>query len=56
MSTSFDADLLDVAAGEERQFADDLSDGGAARESHQRLAGQSADQVGIRDGHLHRQQ
>lgn len=45
-----------MAAGEERQFADDLSDGRAARESNQSLAGQSADQVCISDGHLHRQQ
>lgn len=47
------AHLLNVAPGEERQLADDLSDGGAARESDQSFAGESADQVGVRDGHLH---
>lgn len=47
------AHLLDVATGEERQLADYLSDGGAAGESDQGLAGQSADQIGICDGHLH---
>lgn len=45
-----------MAAGEERQFADDLSDSGAARESDQSFAGQSTDQVRVCDGRLHRQQ
>lgn len=49
-------ELLDVSAAEQRQLADDLSDGGGARQTHQSFTSQRSDLICIRDGHLHRQQ
>lgn len=42
-----------MVAGEQRQFADDLSDGRATGETNQSLAGQSSDQVRVSNGLLH---
>lgn len=47
--------LLDVAAAEQRQLADDLPDSAGAGQAHQSLTGQSSDLICIRNGHLHRQ-
>lgn len=49
-------ELLDVSAAEQRQLADDLFDGGGARQTHQGLTGQSSDLICICNGHLHCQQ
>lgn len=48
--------LLDVSAAEQRQLADDLSDGAGAGQAHQSLTGQGSDLIRVRNGHLHRQQ
>lgn len=49
-------ELLDVSAAEQRQFADDLSDGAGARKSDQSLTGQSSNLICICNRHLHCQQ
>lgn len=49
-------ELLDVPAAEQRQLADDLSDGAGARQTHKSFAGQSSDLICISNGHLHHQQ
>lgn len=48
--------LLDLAAAEQGQLADDLPDGAAARQPHQGFAGQGPDLIRVSDRHLHRQQ
>lgn len=48
--------LLDVSTAEQRQLADDLSDGAGAGQANQSLTRQSSDLIRICNGHLHRQQ
>lgn len=49
-------ELLDVSTAEQRQLANDLTNGAGPRQTHQSLTGQSSDLICICNGHLYCQE